>query len=104
MRDPLDPIEKVRMSDVLKVRVLPGFRERVVTVAATEGIGLAEFARRAIVERVRRLEGSEAQATEQPPTISASQPDRNARHARAQTNPTARQPASAATAGRRRDA
>jgi hypothetical protein len=105
MRDPFEPIEKVRMSDVLKVRLLSGFRERVMPAATAEGIGLAEFTRRAIVERVRRFEEAEASASQQPPaTSSASQPSRNAQHARAAKTQAARQPASATITERRRDA
>ena len=106
MRDPLDPIEKVRLNDTLRVRAPPGFRQRVVAVAAAEGIGLAEFARRAIVERVRRLEQTEAPASDRSPASAAtSPPSANTLSARAAGTPTTSgASASAATKPNRRDA
>ncbi|CAA2161155.1 hypothetical protein MBRA_06315 [Methylobacterium brachiatum] len=54
MPDPLVFDDGVRFTQNLRVRVPPGFRERVEAAAAAEGLAGAEFCRRAIAERIAR--------------------------------------------------
>lgn len=64
MRDPIVFDDGVRLTDGIRVRIPADFRERIQAAAAKEGIALAEFARRAIAERLARQ--ASASAPEQP--------------------------------------
>lgn len=55
MRDPIVFDDGVRLTDTLRTRVPPGFRDQIATAAAIEGIAPAEFQRRALAERIVRV-------------------------------------------------
>jgi hypothetical protein len=82
-----------RFPEVITVRLPPGFLDRIRAAAEGEGIAPRDFTRRAISERLLRLEAAGSAASQQPPTTASA----------AKTS-SAGQPASAATAERRRDA
>ena len=95
-----------RFPEVMTIRLPPGFLARIRRVSEGEAIAPRDFVRRAVSERLIRLEQAEAPTSDRPPASAAtSPPSANTLSARGAGTPTTSRASASATAStRRRDA
>ena len=93
-----------RFPEVMTIRLPTGFLDRIRLAAEGEAIAPRDFVRRAVSERLIRIEGASPPMGQDPATASAQPTNPNISAARAAVNATTEAPASTPASTKRRDA